>query len=135
MKFNKVLLGLILLPNVCLSENEIWLQDTNCVVVSSDTLTVEVKEGSLITYICTRENTFITCSSTTKTGEMYGNKPSTLNKFLIIGEDHEVALWQAITYNGTFILDLKNKRYSTTSIHILPAGLFNKHCVGEIKNY
>lgn len=133
----KILLAFILCSYslMTLGAGEIWLQDIDCKIIGSNTSEVISKNGSLITSICIKNSNSITCSNTAKDGNMYGEKPSAITTYQIFLEDKEYAIWEASSHLGTIILNFKNKRYSLTSTYILPSGIFNKNCVGEIKNY
>lgn len=133
----KMLLAIILFTHsiIAFAMNEIWLQDTDCMVMRSNGFDVQSKHGTLITYICTKNSTLITCSNTSKNDLMHENKPSVITNYIVIIKDKDIAVWKASSHEGIIILDLKNKRYSVTSTHILDEGLFNKNCVGAIKNY
>lgn len=45
---------------------------------------------------------------------MYGGKPAVVDSYTVLEEDNDIAIWQATTYDGQIILDLKDKRYITT---------------------
>jgi hypothetical protein len=137
MRLDKILLVLMLFPNICFSDNEIWLQDTECAVVYSNFLKLTSISGSITTFSCTKTNNNVICSITSiiRTENMYGGKPAVVNSYTVLEEDNDIAIWQATTYDGQIILDLKDKRYITTQRTFLPDGLYNKNCVGEIKSY
>jgi hypothetical protein len=132
----KILIALLYLcfSQMVLADNEdIFLQDTKCLVVGMNGFEIVTKEGTLVTSVCVKNGSTVNCSNTAKE-PFHGNKPSVVTSYLVILEDAEVALWKATSHEGVIILDLKNKRYSTSSTHILDS-FFNKNCVGEIKNY
>lgn len=80
----------------CFAANEIWLQDTDCKILSGDGYSVKVAKGSLITSICKKENIVITCSSTSSDGTMYNKKPSAINNYI----DNDFMFWKPLLLQG-----------------------------------
>jgi len=127
-------LSIIICPDVALANDEIWLQDTKCILVKSDGFKIESIIGGLVSYICSKKGMLITCSTTSNSGSMHDGKPSTITTY-DEGIAGDFALWMATSHDGIVILDLKNKRYSVNSRHLLKEGLIIKNCIGEIKKY
>ncbi len=120
---------------VVFAANEIWLQDTDCKVLVGDGYSVKVADGSLITYICKKENIEITCSNTSNTSSMSNNKPSAITTYNELVIDKDSVFWEGASFEGMVLLNLRDKRYLATGTYITKGGLLNKYCVGEIKNY
>lgn len=117
------------------ANDEILLQDSDCKILSSDTMNLQVFPGTLTNFVCRKINNSITCSITAEGGSMYGHKPSTINIYNEFPVNDKVLLWRPSDYEGLFILNLLNKKYSATSMQIINGMLVNKHCVGDIKQY
>lgn len=124
-------------PTICLATNDIWLQDTNCIVLGANGYEVISKPGDLINYICSRNDKIINCSNTGVNSQIsFDSKPSTITTYIILGETNEFVFWGATSHSGVILLNLTNKRYSVSSTHLSPEGhLITKQCVGIIKNY
>lgn len=125
----------VLYSTIIYGANEIWLQDSDCKMLSGDGYSVKAIEGSLISYICTRENIVITCSTTTNTGTMFNNKPSAIVSFKELVLDANFVFWKGDSFEATALLNLKEKRYLISSTYFIEGKLINKYCVGEIKNF
>lgn len=115
--------------------NEIWLQDTQCVLVFSTEQEVKTTSGSLISSVCLRKNNIIICSDTAKDSTMNGGKPSKINTYKLLGEQDGIMLWDAINYEGKLILNLSHKKYTVISTNIGSGGILTKQCIGDILQY
>lgn len=113
------------------AETKIHLKDTQCMILGSNFIEVKYTEGSLIDAICLNDDKKVFCSYTSRKGTMAGGKPSNITQYMQLYKDSESAIWVAPT--GTYILDFNKKRYSFAGTYIMQQGLFNKNCVGDIK--
>lgn len=127
------ILSLWCISLVAFSDNQIWLQDIECKILSSDFKAIEVFKGDSITHVCNKIDKSITCSLTAN-ATFDGGKPSTVATYTEVFKDDTGGVWQASSYNGIIIFDIKNKRYSGTQT-MIGNTLMNKQCVGVIKSY
>ncbi|STX37485.1 hypothetical protein [Legionella feeleii] len=118
-----------------LAINEIWLQDTQCVVVFSNEQEIKVNSGSLISSICSRIENNIVCSDTAKDSTMAGGKPSKVSTYKLLGEKDGIVLWESIDSYAQVILNINHKKYTYFLTSIVPEGILTKHCIGDILQY
>ncbi|APF03545.1 TPA: hypothetical protein JAJ32_000042 [Legionella pneumophila] len=126
---------LFFFSEIIFADENAWLQDTDCKIMSSNGLQINIGSGSLISSICDRDGSAITCSHTTNDSSKFNGKPSTITNYTELKLNNEFSIWVATSHEGMIVLDIKNKRYSVTSTHLLPEGLLNKNCIGKIKEF
>lgn len=132
----KYIINTIFIMGTCLASNSfsssnIYLKDTDCMMIGSNGNKIVTMLGSLIEAICIKNNKEIICSNTTEDGTMLGHKASSTTVYHEDFSNDTYSFWNAS--GGQFLLNYKSSTYSYSSYFLGKSELISKNCIGIIK--